>query len=60
MFVERVGIEHVRSVLVDDTEGICERLDADIQASVDAYKDPWLEAEIPVHPNQFVSVAVGN
>ena len=56
-FVERVGIEHVRSVLIDDSEGICERLDADIQASVDAYKDPWLEAEIPVHPNQFVSVA---
>ena len=59
-FVERVGIEHVRSVLVDDSEGICERLDADIQASVDAYKDPWLEAAIPVHPNQFVSVAAGS
>ena len=59
-FVERVGIEHVRSVLNDDSEGICERLDADIQASVDAYKDPWLEAEIPVHPNQFVSVAAGS
>ena len=59
-FVERVGIEHVRSVLIDDSEGICERLDADIQASVDAYKDPWLEAEIPVHPNQFVSVAAGS
>ncbi len=59
-FVERVGIEHVRSVLLDDSEGICERLDADIQASVDAYKDPWLEAEIPVHPNQFVSVAAGS
>ena len=59
-FVERVGIKHVRSVLNDDSEGICERLDADIQASVDAYKDPWLEAEIPVHPNQFVSVAAGS
>ena len=59
-FVERVGIEHLRSVLLDDSEGICERLDADIQAAVDAYKDPWLEAEIPVHPNQFVSVAAGS
>ena len=58
-FVERVGIEHIKSVLLDDSEGICERLDADIQASVDAYKDPWLEGEIPVHPNQFVSVASG-
>jgi len=59
-FVERVGIEHLRSVLLDDSEGICERLDADIQAAVDDYKDPWLEAEIPVHPNQFVSVAAGS
>ena len=59
-FVERVGIEHIRSVLIDDSEGVCERLDADIQASVDAYKDPWQEAEIPVHPNQFVSVAAGS
>ena len=59
-FVERVGIEHLRSVLLDDSEGICERLDADIQAAVDAYKDPWLEAEIPVHPNQFVNVAAGS
>ena len=59
-FVERVGIEHLKSVLLDDSEGICERLDADIQAAVDDYKDPWLEAEIPVHPNQFVSVAAGS
>ena len=56
-FVERVGIEYLRSVLLDDSEGICERLDAEIQAAVDAYKDPWLESEIPMHPNQFVSVA---
>ena len=59
-FVERVGIEHIKSVLLDNSEGICERLDADIQASVDAYRDPWLEAEIPVHPNQFVSVPAGS
>ncbi|MYC06666.1 MAG: NAD(P)/FAD-dependent oxidoreductase [Chloroflexi bacterium] len=56
-FVERVGIDHIKSVLLDDSEGICDRLDADIQAAVDDYKDPWQEAEIPVHPNQFVSVA---
>ena len=56
-FVERVGIDHLKSVLLDDSEGICDRLDADMQAAVDDYKDPWQEAEIPVHPNQFVSVA---
>jgi nitrite reductase (NADH) large subunit len=58
-FVERVGIEHLKSVLLDDIEGICDRLDADMQASVDAYQDPWKEADAPIHPNQFVSLPVG-
>ena len=35
-FVERLGIEHLRRVLVDDAEGLCQRLDEDIQAAVDA------------------------
>jgi nitrite reductase (NADH) large subunit len=52
-FVPRVGIEKLRSLLVDDVEGICARLDADIQAAVDAYVDPWQEAVEPVHPSQF-------
>uniref|UniRef100_A0A455T9I1 Nitrite reductase [NAD(P)H] n=1 Tax=Thermogemmatispora argillosa TaxID=2045280 RepID=A0A455T9I1_9CHLR len=53
-FVERVGIEHLRRVLVEDTEGICARLDREIQAAVDAYVDPWQrEAEQPVTPTQF-------
>ena len=51
--VERMGIERLRNLLVDDCEGICARLDQDIQAAVDAYKDPWLEAETPKTPNQF-------
>jgi nitrite reductase (NADH) large subunit len=56
-FVERVGIEHLRRVLVEDAEGICERLDHEIQAAVDAYFDPWsTEAENPVTPGQFSSV----
>jgi nitrite reductase (NADH) large subunit len=58
-FVERVGIAHLKSVLLDDSEGICDRLDADMQASVDAYQDPWKEADAPIHPNQFVSLPVG-
>ena len=55
-FVERMGIEHLRRVLVEDAEGICQRLDEEIQASVDAYKDPWLEAAAPKSPVQFTSV----
>ncbi len=52
-FVERVSIETLRKVLVDDSEGICQRLDDDMQASIDAYQDPWEEAAQPATPNQF-------
>jgi len=52
-FVERLGIEAIRKTIVDDSEGICARLDADIQKAVDAYKDPWKEAELPAYPQQF-------
>jgi nitrite reductase (NADH) large subunit len=52
-FVERLGIEFLRAILVEDSEGICARLDTEIQKAVDAYKDPWKEAEIPAYPGQF-------
>jgi nitrite reductase (NADH) large subunit len=55
-FVERVGVEKIRSVLIEDKEGICGRLDEAMQAAVDAYFDPWLEASDPVHPSQFVNI----
>jgi nitrite reductase (NADH) large subunit len=54
-FVERLGIERLRDVLVEDTEGMCARLDAEIEAAVAAYKDPWLEAIEPVHVSQFAN-----
>jgi len=51
--LERMGIEHIKRVLVDDSEGICAELDRKIQEAVDAYYDPWLEAVTPLHENQF-------
>ena len=54
-FVERIGMDTVRAVVVDDSEGIAERLDSAMQASVDAYADPWLEASNPVNATQFSS-----
>jgi nitrite reductase (NADH) large subunit len=54
-FVERVGIEKIRAVVVQDSEHIAERLDAAMQSTVDAYRDPWLEATQPATPNQFAS-----
>ncbi|MDZ4817008.1 MAG: nitrite reductase large subunit NirB [Verrucomicrobiota bacterium] len=53
-FVERVGMDVVRAIVVDDSQGIAARLDADIQKAVDAYKDPWKEAVEPMYPAQFV------
>ena len=52
-FVERVGIDTLRKILVEDSLGICARLDTEIQKAVDAYQDPWKEAEIPAYPAQF-------
>jgi nitrite reductase (NADH) large subunit len=54
--VERLGIDRLRRILVDDEEGICARLDSDIQDAVDAYVDPWSEAANPTHAEQFSNV----
>jgi nitrite reductase (NADH) large subunit len=54
-FVERVGIDTIRAVVVDDSEGIASQLDSAMQASVDAYADPWSEASTPATPTQFAS-----
>jgi len=43
-------------VVVEDAEGIAADLDAAMQASVDAYVDPWQEGQAPVTPNQFDAV----
>ena len=52
-FVERVGIDVLKGILIEDSLGICAQLDERIQTAVDAYKDPWKEADIPAYPSQF-------
>ncbi|MEO3772755.1 nitrite reductase large subunit NirB [Micromonospora sp. B9E7] len=52
-WVPRLGIDHIRAVVVDDSDGIAARLDAAMAASVAAYRDPWLERRDPVTPGQF-------
>jgi nitrite reductase (NADH) large subunit len=52
-FMERVGIETVRAVVIDDRDGDGKRLDAELERSLAAYRDPWLEGREPVTPNQF-------
>jgi nitrite reductase (NADH) large subunit len=55
-FVERVGIGELHRVLIDDGDGICARLDADIQTAVEALVDPWREAYTPATATQFADV----
>ncbi len=52
-WVPRTGIEKIRAVVVDDTDGIAAGLDARMQKSVDSYRDPWLEGRKPVEAGQF-------
>ena len=55
-FIERVGIERVRAVVVDDADGIASALDAEMERSVQAATDPWKEASKPKTENQFASL----
>ncbi|GAA3231126.1 nitrite reductase large subunit NirB [Actinocorallia longicatena] len=52
-FVPRVGVDRIRAVVVDDSDGLAAALDAAVQASVDSYQDPWKERREPVTPGQF-------
>jgi len=52
-FMERIGVETVRAVVVDDRDGDGERLLAELERSLSAYSDPWLEGREPVTANQF-------
>jgi nitrite reductase (NADH) large subunit len=52
-FVPRVGVEHLQAVLLADTDGLLAGLDERMQASVDAYRDPWREGQEPATVGQF-------
>jgi len=55
-FVERVGIDRIRAIVVEDSDGIAERLDREIAESKAAYQDPWKDAWLPENDHQFASV----
>jgi len=54
-FVERMGIERLRAVIVDDSEGLAAALDQALHESSEATRDVWLERETPATTNQFSS-----
>ncbi len=55
-FIERVGIERVRAIVVDDSDGVAAALDAAIDASCASVRDPWQERAAPKTANQFASL----
>ncbi len=55
-WVPRIGIERIRAVVVDDSEGWGARFDAAIEAAIAAYRDPWKDGEAPRTENQFASL----
>src|ERR1035441_8082338 len=55
-FVERIGIQTLRSIVVDDSDGIATRLDAAIEASIAAYQDPWKDSYTSAPPTYFASL----
>lgn len=42
-WLRRVGVDHVRAVVVDDVLGIAAELEADLQRHVDGYRCEWAE-----------------
>ena len=55
-FVERIGVAKIREVVVDDSEGIAGRLEADLRRSTSAYRDPWKDLMQTPGSNQFDSL----
>jgi len=55
-FIPRVGLERIRAVVLEDSDGIAADLDAAMEKSVAAAFDPWKERTKPKTANQFEDV----
>ena len=56
-FVPRVGLEHIRAVVVDDSEGIAARLDAAVQDARGPLRGPLDPGRRPGHPGPVPDLA---
>ena len=54
-FVPRIGIEKLREIVVGDSLGIGDQLDAEVAKTAAAFVDPWLERNRPAFAGQFDS-----
>ncbi len=57
-FIPRIGLERIRAVVVEDSDGIVGELDAAMARSIAAARDPWREAARPKTANQFADILV--
>jgi nitrite reductase (NADH) large subunit len=55
-FVPRLGVEKLRDIIVNDSLGICAQLDVEVEKTMAAYVDPWLERDNPAFAGQFEDV----
>jgi nitrite reductase (NADH) large subunit len=55
-FVQRLGIDKIRAVVMEDSLGIADRLDREIAESKAAYKDPWKEVYSTPAAKQFADL----
>jgi nitrite reductase (NADH) large subunit len=55
-FVKRITIEKVRRILVEDSNGICSRLDGEIQGGVQPFRGPVQTSPELIHLPQFVEL----
>ena len=55
-FVERIGIDRLRAILIEDSDTLVANLDTAMQHAIDATRDPWQEATAPRTANQFSDV----
>ena len=58
-FLERVGLDRIRAIVMEDSEGIAAALDAALDRSIAATFDPWTERARPKTANQFKNVLEG-
>ncbi|TFE71790.1 nitrite reductase large subunit NirB [Methylacidiphilum caldifontis] len=59
-FVERIGIEKIRSAVVSPSPEEAVRLEQEIEKTVEAYVDPWQTAQKEQFPHQFEALAQGS
>jgi nitrite reductase (NADH) large subunit len=59
-FVPRVGLERLRAIILEDSDGIVAELDAALEKSIAAAFDPWKERAKPKTVNQFEDVLAGD